>query len=176
MCFPGQSGGWGGGRWVSMLLPTGAQGARGTRRQRGLRGATLLSRHGLGRPLVPMAQGRAPLQSGLGPLPLGLALPGTLAQTQRRGRGVANAPLTLTPANERDGAAPPPCPMVQEVKEAGLRLQTMSAHLVPHSGGCITGGQSPTSNLASKGACSPHLARRPLPITAEGPTGTRRPR
>ena len=67
-----------------------------------------MPRHGLGRPLVPMAQDRAPLQSGLGPLPLGLALPGTLAQTQRRGRGVEGAPLTLTPANERDGAAPPP--------------------------------------------------------------------
>lgn len=98
--------GWGVG-WVSMLLPTGAQGARGVRRQRGLWGVTLLPRHGLGRPLVPMAQGRAPLQSGLGPLPLGLALPGTLAQTQRRGRGAEDAPLTLTPANETDGAAPP---------------------------------------------------------------------
>ena len=64
-----------------------------------------------------------------------------------------------------------PHPMVQEVKEAGLRRQTMSTHLVPHSGGCITGGQSPTSNLASKGAYSPHLCKAAPAHHCRGPHG-----
>lgn len=135
-----------------------------------------MPRHGLGRLLVPTAQGRVPLQSGLGPLPLGLALPGTLAQTPRRGRGAEDAPLTLTPAKEIDGAAPPPHSAVF-LERGGFQAADhehpprsslwqlhrwwAESHLQPRQRGC------PLPPLVQGGPC-PSLPRAPWEHADQG--------
>lgn len=56
----------------------------------------------------PNGPGRAPLQSRLGPLALGLALPGIVAQTQRRGEALRMPPHTHTCKRDRRGCRPSP--------------------------------------------------------------------
>ena len=99
------------------------------------------------------------------------------------GRGAEEAPLTLTPVNDRRGCRPSPagphtpnpfCCFPGKRRISGGRPQAPTS-LLAQAAALLVGRVPPPTSTARVPA--PLIcARRPLPVTAKCPTGTRGPR